>query len=179
MISVTRVLPFEQYAASNYLALRHGTFKRRFCCFAYVRLGPLLAIIGLPVTLWLMVHAWRAPGQHGAEFGASCGLAWYFGYLGFYPLLFKRKMRKLYREQELSLPWTIELSQEDIHSVIQGRSDTRFQWVYFNSFVETNEMFTLLKKQRPVFLTIAKENLQPREQDELRSLLLAKLGPAL
>ena len=77
------------------------------------------------------------------------------------------------------MPWTIELSQEEIHSVLQGRSDTRFQWVFFNSFVETNEMFTLLKKQRPVFLTIAKENLQPREQDELRSLLLAKLGPAL
>ena len=125
-----------------------------------------------------MHYAWNAPGPHAAEFGAGCGLAWYFGYLGFYPVIFKRKMRKLYREQELSLPWTIELSQEDIHSMILGRSDT-LQWVFFNSFVETDEMFTLLKKQRPVFLTIAKENLQPEEQDELGSLLLAKLGPAL
>ncbi len=88
-------------------------------------------------------------------------------------------MRKLYKEQELSLPWTIKLSEEEIHSVVQGRSDTRFQWAFFDSFVETEEMFTLLQKRRPVFLTIAKESLQPVEQAEVRTLLQAKLGRAL
>jgi hypothetical protein len=155
MISTTRVLPFEQYAASNYLALRHGTFKRKFWYYICVRFGPLIGVIGLPLAIWLMHYAWYAPGPHAAEFGAACGITWYFGYLCSYPWLFKRKMRKLYRDQELNLPWTIELSEEDIHSVIQGRIDTRFQWVFFDSFVETKEMFTQLKKQ------------------------LAKVGPAL
>ena len=179
MISITRVLPFELYAASNYLALRRGTFKRRFWYYFCIRFVPFIGAIGLPLSVWLMHWSWSAPGRHAAGFGAACGISAYFVYLCFYPLLFKRKMRTHYKDQELSLPWTIEISEEDIHSVIQGRLDTRFQWVFFNSFVETDEMFTLLKKQRPIFLTIAKKDLQPGEQDELRSILLAKLERAL
>jgi len=176
VISITRVLPFELYAASNRLALQHGTFKRRLSYFVCVRFGMLIGIFGVPLSLWLMHYAWNAPGPHAAEFGAACGIAAYFSYLCCYPFLFRRKMLKLYKEQELSLPWTIELSEEEIHSVIPGRSDTRFQWPFFDSFVETEEMFTLLQRRRPVFLTIAKESLQPVEQDGVRSLLQAKLG---
>ncbi len=41
MISITRVLPFEQYVASNRLALQHGTFKRRFLTIAKESLQPV------------------------------------------------------------------------------------------------------------------------------------------
>jgi len=179
VISITRVLPFEQYAASNRLALQHGTFKRRFWYYVRVRFGPLIGLAGLPLFAWLMHHTWYAPGPHAAEFGAACGMTYYCLCLCLSPWLFNRKMRKLYKEQELSLPWTIVLSEEEIHAVVQGRSDTRFQWAFFDSFVETDEMFTLLQKRRPVFLTIAKESLQPVEQDGVRTLLQAKLGRAL
>ena len=87
MISVTRVLTFQQYAASNYLALRHATFKRKFWYLVCVRFGPIVGVIGVPLALWLMYYAWNAPGPHGAEFGAGCSLAFYFVYLCFYPLL--------------------------------------------------------------------------------------------
>ena len=179
MISVTRILPFELYAASNYLALRHGTLKHRFCYFTYLRFGPFLGVIGVPLAVWLMVLFWRLPGKHAGDFGLSCGLLWFAGYLLCYRWLFQRKMRKLYKLQELDLPWTVEVSHEGIHSVIQGRADTKFEWAFFDRFAESEQIFTLLKKERMIFLTIGKDSIQVEEQDRLRSLLIEKFGQAV
>jgi len=179
MISIVRVLPFELFAASNYVALRHGTAKHRFCYLTYLRFGRYLGIIGVPLSIWLMVFFWKLPGQHGGAFGGSCGLLWFFGYLACYRWLFKRKMRKLYKLQDLGLPWTIEVSRDGIHSAIRGRSDTRFDWAFFDSFAEADAMFTLLKKERLIFLTIGKDSIDSAQQDELRSLLSEKLGHSL
>jgi hypothetical protein len=176
MISMSRVLSFREYAAANKIALLHGTFGRRMNYLFYLWINPFLGTLALPIAIWKLVHAWNAPGDHGTSVGFWAGGAAFFLYLMFYPLLFRRKMKTLYKQQELHREWLIEVSDAGIHSTISGLSDSRLEWAYFNCFVETPEIFVMIKKLRPVFISLPKRVLTPAEQDELRSLLGAHLA---
>ena len=173
---MSRVLSFREYAAATKIALLHGPFGRRMNYLFYIWINPFLSTLALPIAVWKVFHAWNAPGDHGTSVGFWAGGAAFFLYLMFYPLLFRRKMKTLYKQQELHREWIIELSDEGIHSTVPGLSDSRLEWSYFNGFVETPELFVMSRKLRPVFISLPKRLLTSAEQDELRVLLAAHLA---
>ena len=176
MISVTRVLSFDEFAASNRLALLHGTIGRKVsyiaCCFVL----PIISLVALPIAGWLLISTWQRSGNHADEFGVLSGVFAMFLVFLFWPLLFRRKMRKLYRQQQLERVWEIEVSERGVHSKLVGLADTHLEWVYFDYYVETPNSFVLLKKLRPVFLTIGAISLDTSQKTELRGLLDAHLA---
>ena len=91
--------------------------------------------------------------------------------LSLHPLGFRRRLRKIYRRQELDQPWTIRLEATGIQSTVHGKADTRFEWAYFDRYVETADLFTLIQTKRPAFITLPKWALNSDEQAELRRLL--------
>jgi YcxB-like protein len=176
VISVKRILSFDEYAAANKIAIQHGTRKRQINYFLCLWVNPFIGAIVFPAAVWEAVKTWKAPGDNGLAFGLWVGASAYGLYLLLYPLLFRRKIRTLYKQQELHREWLVELSEEGIHSAIPGLSDSRLEWSYFDSFVETAELFVLVKKLRPVFISLPKRALTSSEQDELRPLLDAHLA---
>jgi hypothetical protein len=111
MIAVKRVLSFDEFAASNRITLLHGPIGRKlnFILCGYVL--PILGVAALPFVGWLAVRAWHEPGDHAGLFGVLCGMLAMCAYYALYPLLFLRKMKTLYRQQQLDREWEIEISE--------------------------------------------------------------------
>jgi hypothetical protein len=81
----------------------------------------------------------------------------------------------MYRQQQLDREWEIEVSESGVRSMLAGLADSRLDWAYFDYYVETPESFVLLKKLRPVFLTVQSLNMNDVQRTELRGLLNAHL----
>jgi hypothetical protein len=175
MISLKRVLSLEEFATSNRLALMYGTTTRKFNYLAFCFVIPILSLASLPFTAWLLVDVWRRPGNHAELFGLLCGVLGISVYFVLCPILFRQRIRKLYRQQQLDREWEIEVTGNGIRSRLIGLADSHLEWAYFDSYVETTETFVLLKKLRPVFITIAKASLSDAQRLELRSLLDSRL----
>jgi hypothetical protein len=175
MISVKRVLSLEEFARSNRLALIHGTARRKFNYLAFCFIIPILSFASLPFTGWLLIDAWRRPGNHAQSFGILCGALGMSLYFMLCPLIFRRKIRKIYRQQQLDREWEIEVAENGIRSRLIGLADSHLEWAYFDAYVETREAFVLLTRLRPVFITIAKAALNDTQRTELRGLLDAHL----
>ena len=175
MIQITRLLTFKQYAASTRLANLHGPLRRKLNYIAFIYFLPLLALVGVPITMAMERAAWHRHGDQGGPvfiWGSLFGVSIYYLCS---PLLFRKKMRRLYKQQELDCPWTLELSDQGVRSTIPGKADTHFEWAFFDCFIETKDLFCLLQKKRTVFITIANDSLGPAEYDELKRLLATNL----
>ncbi|NYF80135.1 YcxB family protein [Granulicella arctica] len=173
MISITRVLTFEEYAASNKLALRYGTLRRKCKFFVYLYAMPTLGLLLFLFATWMLIDTWKSSDTYVSWFiwmGGS--LCWIFC-----PWFFRKRTRRSYKEQELHLPWTTEISETGVHSVIPGKAASHFEWTFFSSFVETSELFIILQRKRPIFITVPKDSLDPVQQIELRALLITNLKP--
>jgi hypothetical protein len=176
MISIRRVLQLEEFAKSNRLALLHGTFGRKFSYLMNCFVFPILCFaLLLPLSTWMAIHTWLWPGDHAAEFGLWCGLLGLSVYYVIFPLLFRRRIRKMYQQQRLDRQWEIEISEAGIHTKQVGLADSRLEWAYFDFYLETEDQFLLLQKLRPVFLTIPKGSLDVIHTKALRDLLNAHL----
>jgi hypothetical protein len=175
MICIKRVLSLEEFAASNRLALMHGSTARKVNYLAFCFVIPILSLASLPFTVWLLVDIWKRPGNHVEFFATLCGVLGISLYFVLCPVLFRYRIRKLYRQQQLDRECEIEVAENGIRSRLIGLADSHLEWAYFDSYVETRETFVLLKKLRPVFITIAKATLSDPQKVQLRELLDGRL----
>jgi hypothetical protein len=170
MIQVTRVLTFNEYVTSNRITLLHSTPSRRLAAIISLYVLPIVGVVGVVLTVWQMNRLWAGPGN-GAAFGFWSGVLGGSFVCCFYRRFYRRKLRRLYKQQELHEPWTISVDKTGVQSIIPGKADTRLEWAFFDRYVETPELFTLIQSKRPTFITLPKSVLGPDEQAELRQLL--------
>jgi hypothetical protein len=175
MIRFSRVLPFDEYLAANRIANLHSTRWRRVQYIAFMKVLPALAIILVPLGAWLAINAWREPGNHAESFGLNLALAAYGAVLLYCPLSFRRRVRKQYQRQGFHEHWLVEISPSDVHSAIAGQVDSRLEWGYFNSCIETPKLFVLIRHATGTFLSLPKTSLSADEQAELRAIIASHL----
>jgi hypothetical protein len=173
MISINRVLPFDEYALATKLALLHSTRARRIRFFLNMRIFPALAILIVPLSVWLAINDWNEPGDHGGAFALQLGLAAYGAIMLYCPFSFRRKIRKLYEQQGFHQDWLVEVSEKGIHSAIPSQADSQLEWNYFDSCVETAGLFVMIRSSTGTFISLPKSLLDRPEQEELRQLISA------
>ncbi len=176
MIAFTRAMTLKEFEVGNRLTNLHGTAKLRHQYWRNIRVLPWVGIAGLVFLLWNVVHIWSLRGDHGIEFGWTCGLAAYCGCIAYTPFRFKKRIGNLYDQQELHRESLTEVSIDGIHSKIPGIAESHLEWAYFDVFVETKESFFVLKKLRPMFVLIPKHVLDQKQEEELRQLLASRLA---
>lgn len=174
MIRVTRVLTFSEYVASNRIALLNSTLGRRFSTILWLNVMPFVSAATILLALWELNHLSAGSGN-SAAFIFWCGVIGGSLMSCLYPRIFRRKLTKMYKRQELDQPWTIRIDPAGIQSTVPGKCETRFEWAYFDRQVETPELFTLVQSKRLVFITLPKSSLSPDDQIELRKLLAAHI----
>jgi len=174
VIQVTRVLTFEEYVASNRIALLNSTLARRLQTLMWLNILPIVSAATILLTLWEL-NDLRAGSGNSSAFIFWCGVLGASIMSCLYPWIFRRKLTKMYQRQELDRPWTIRIDPTGIQSTLPGKFDTRFEWAYFDRQVETSELFTLVQSKRLIFITLPKSSLSPDDQIELRKLLAAHI----
>lgn len=176
MIAFTRAMTIKEFELGSRLTNLHGTAKLRHQYWRNIRVLPWVGAAGLIFLLWNAVRIWSLPGDHGAEFAWTCALAAYCACVAYSPLRFKRRVKNLYDQQELSRESLTEVSIDGIHSKVPGIAETHLEWAYFDGYVETRESFFVLKKLRPMFVLIPKQVLDQNQEEELRQLLASRLA---
>jgi len=175
VIQVRRILKIEEYIQSNRLACRSGTTSQRFqfflCAWGLFPLG----VVALPFLAWRLAAVWQLPGDQGTRVALLSGAIALAGYCAFWPLLYRRKVAKLYAQQQLDREWELEFSEECIRSKFVGLVESRLEWIYFQRFIETPKIFLVLRTKRPAFLTVSKETLNAKDVAALRALLASRL----
>lgn len=170
MIQLTRTLTFEEFAASNKIALLHSGFGRRLNTIIWLYVVPSLAAVALIPAIWALRSL--PAGRENAGFfillwgliGACVGSFWY-------PFAFRRKLRRSYRRQELDQLYFFQIDPEGIQSRRPGKFETKFDWSYFDRCIETSDQFTLIQSKRLTFIAIPKSTLTSDAEAELRGLL--------
>jgi hypothetical protein len=175
MVRITRLLTFEQYVASTRLIHFHTTLRRKFAYVTFFYITPPLSCLGILFAIYKMIQSWQTLGD-GGEFVVWLILLWFSCCFVHYPFAFRKKLRKLYREQELGMPWTLEVSDEGVRSIRPGRSDTRFEWGYFDGYIDDWEFFCLVRSKRLAFVSISKSELATEDFNELMTILPAHLS---
>jgi hypothetical protein len=153
------------------MACRHASAWQQvnfYVCVYVLFPGGLLS---LPLLIWRACKVWSSPGDHGGSFGLLCGAVFAAGYYACWPLLFRRKIARLYDQQQLDREWELEFSDDCVRSKLLGLAESRLEWPYFQTFVETSDIFLLLRTRRLAFVTVSKASLDESQQAELRTLL--------
>jgi hypothetical protein len=173
--TVAYTITFPQYVAAARLYALNTTLRQKIGYIVYLYVLPILAAFALPVALWVFIANVKSPGGDDVSMGIALGIVLTIPYFLFNPRRFRARMRKLYKSHSHDLPHTVEFSSDGIRSIIPGILDAHFEWAFFNTFMETDDLLLLLIRQRASFVVAAKSNLDATQQAELSALLAAHL----
>jgi hypothetical protein len=171
MTTVQQSLTFPQFLAASRLYALHTTVRQKVNYFGYLFVLPIFGAVMLPFTAWIFVSSVRSGDGNALISGLALGLFLGGLYLLTNRLRYRARMRKLYKAQSHELPHIVEFSDEGIHTTVPGLMDARFEWAFFESFIESTDLLLFIRGPRSIFVAVAKSNLDASQEAELRTLL--------
>jgi len=171
MISINRTLTLEEYVAANRLAYKHSSLWRRMNLYGGLYVMP---VIGAVLTIECVLLVLISRSVHAFEvFSFPLGL-----YFCLWPLLYHRKLKRCYLNQNLDKEWSVELSDTGVRSVLSGQFDAVLNWQFFRCSEETDKLICLINTKHLSFISIPKHLLSEEQLEEIRLLAAKHLTPA-
>jgi hypothetical protein len=164
----TSAVTLDDYRAGNRIMCLHTLPRRRRDYLFITRATPVLAVVLLAASAYLIFVAHQTRGPIIACLALAAAMI-------YSPIQYHLKIRRFYSQQKLGHPTDVVVTAEGMKFLRQdGAAETRYSWSIFDGWFESEEYLVLFPSQQ-AFIPIPKRALTPEQQTELRALFAAHI----